>query len=80
LHLNKGKRKTCRREMLMNKEIERCCRPIAKMMEKYSSTILRDIESEIQYRSEQRTENADGKKSKFTAYVKFFSAYHCKAA
>lgn len=37
----------------MNKEFKRCCRQIAKMMEKYSFTILRDIESEIQYRSEQ---------------------------
>jgi len=66
--------------MPMNKEFERCCRQIAKMMEKYSSTILRDIESEIQYRPERWTENADGKKSRFTAYVKFFSVYQCKVA
>lgn len=65
----------------MKKEFERCCRQLAKMMEKYSSMILRDIESEIQYRPEQWTENADdGKKSRFTAYVKCISAYRCRAA
>ena len=31
----------------MNKEFERCCRQIAKMMEKYSSLILQDIDKEI---------------------------------
>ena len=64
----------------MNKELERCCRQIAKMMEKYSSMILRDIEREIQYRPERWIENADGKKSRFTTYVKCFSIYRCRAA
>ena len=69
-----------RREMPMNKEFERCCRQIAKMMEKYSSMILRDIESEIKYRPERWTENSDEKKSRFTAYMKYFSTYCCRAA
>ena len=64
----------------MNKEFERCCLQIAKMMEKYSSMILLDIESEIQYRPERWTENADEKKSRFTAYEKYFSIYRCRAA
>lgn len=64
----------------MNKEFERCFRQIAKMMEKYSSMILRDIESEIQYRLERWTQNADGKKSRFTAYVKCFFIYRSRAA
>jgi hypothetical protein len=66
--------------MPMNKEFERCCRQIAKMMEKYSSMILWDIERELQYRPERWTQNAGGKKSRFTAYVKCFSTYRCRAA
>lgn len=66
--------------MPMDKEFERCCRLMAKIMEKYSSKILRDIEGEIQYRLERWTENPDEKKSRFTVYVKCFSAYRCKAA
>lgn len=66
--------------MLMNKEFERCCRQIAKMMEKYSSMILRDVEKEIKYRPELLVVNADGKKSRYTAYAKCFSAYQCRAA
>ena len=64
----------------MNKEFERCCRLMAKTMEKYSSIILRDIEREIQYRPERWTENSDEKKSRFIAYVNCFSAYRCRAA
>lgn len=64
----------------MNKEFERCCRLMAKIMEKYSSKILLDIEREIQYQPERWTENLDEKKSRFTAYVKWFSAYRCVAA
>ena len=64
----------------MNKDFERCCRQIAKMMEKYSSIILRDIEKEIKYRPELLATNADCKKLRFVAYVKCFSAYQCRAA
>lgn len=64
----------------MNKEFERCCRQIAKMMEKYSSMILRDIEIEIKYQPELSAVNTEGKKSRFTTYVKRFSAYQCRAA
>lgn len=64
----------------MDKEFERCCRLMAKIMEKYSSKILCDIEREIQYRPERWTENSDEKKSRFIAYVKGFSAYRCRAA
>lgn len=42
--------------------------------------ILRDIEKEIKYQPELLAVNADGKKSRFTTYVKCFSAYQCKAA
>ena len=64
----------------MNKDFERCCRQIARMMEKYSSIILRDIEKEIKYQPELLATNADCKKSRFTAYVKFFFHYRCRAA
>lgn len=64
----------------MNKEFERCCIQIAKMMEKYSSVILRDIEKEIKYRPELLDMNADCKKLRFTTYVKCFSAYQYRAA
>lgn len=56
----------------MNKDFERCCRQIARMMEKYSSIILWDIEKEIKYRPELLAMNADCKKSRFIAYVKCF--------
>lgn len=52
----------------------------AKIMEKYSSKILRDIEREIQYRPERWKENPDEKKSRLTVYMKCFSAYRCRAA
>lgn len=64
----------------MNKEFERCCRQIAKMMEKYSSMILQDIDKEIKYRPELLVVNADSKKSRFSVYVKYFFAYQCRAA
>ena len=64
----------------MDKEFERCCRLMAKIMEKYSSKILRDIESEIKYRPERWTVNPDKKKSRFTVYLKCFSGYQCRAA
>lgn len=64
----------------MDKEFERCCRQIAKMMEKYSSMILQDIDKEIKYRPELLTVNADSKKSRFAVYVKCFFAYQCRAA
>jgi hypothetical protein len=44
----------------MNKEFVRCCRQIAKMMEKYSYMILRDIEIEIKYQPELSAVNAEG--------------------
>ena len=66
--------------MSMDKEFERCCRLMAKIMEKYSSKILCDIEREIQYLPERWTENLDEKKSIFIAYVKCFSAYRCRVA
>lgn len=69
-----------RREKLMNKEFERCCRKIAKMMEKYSPMILRDIDKEIKYQPELLVVNTDGKKTRFTTYVKCFSVYQCGAA
>lgn len=64
----------------MNKEFERCCRQIAKMMEKYSAMILRDLESEIQYRPEPWTENSDEKKSRFATYVKCFSVFSMQSS
>ena len=64
----------------MNKEFERCCGQIAKMMEKYSYMILRDIEKEIKYRPERLAVNTDGKESRFTTYVTCFSAYQWRAA
>ena len=69
-----------RREMPMNKEFERCCRQIAKMMEKYSPMILQDINKEIKYRPELLAVNADSKKSRFTVYVKCILHYQCRAA
>jgi len=64
----------------MNKEFERCCRQLAKMMEKYSSMILRDIHNEMHYRPERWTKNEEEKKSRFITYVKIFSTYRCKEA
>lgn len=64
----------------MNIDFERCCRQIARMMEKYSSMISRDIEKELKYQPELLVLNADGKKSRFTAYVKCFFDYQCRAA
>lgn len=64
----------------MNKEFERCCRQIAKMMEKYSSMIMQDIDKEIKYQPELFAVKADSKKSRFTVYVKYFLAYQCRAA
>ena len=64
----------------MNKEFEQCCLQIAKMMEKYSSMILQDIEKEIKYRPDILAENADAVKSRFTTYMNCFSAYRSKAA
>lgn len=64
----------------MDKEFERCCRQIAKMMEKYSSMILQDIDKEIKYRPELLAVNVDGKKSRFTAYLKYFLHYQYRAA
>ena len=53
----------------MDKEFERCCKQIAKMMEKYSSVILSDIDKEIKYQPELLAVNADCKKSRFTAFL-----------
>lgn len=64
----------------MNKEFERCCIQIAKMMEKYSSMILQDIEKEIEYRTDILAVNVDGKKTRFTTYMKYFSVYQSRAA
>jgi len=64
----------------MNKEFERCCTQIAKMMEKYSSMILQDNEKEIKYRLDILAVNTDTVKSRFTTYMNYFSAYHSKAA
>lgn len=64
----------------MNKEFERCCIQIAKMMEKYSSMILQDIEKEIKYRPDILAVNADTVKSRFKTYMNCFSAYRSKAA
>ena len=64
----------------MNKEFERCCRLMAKLMEKYSSMVLRDIVVELQYRPERWIMNVDGKKSRFTTYVKRFAVYQFSAA
>ena len=66
--------------MLMNKEFERCCRLMAKLMEKYGSVVLRDIVLELQYRPERWMMNVDGKKSRFASYVKQFAAYRFSAA
>jgi hypothetical protein len=64
----------------MDKDFERCCGQIAKMLEKYSSVILRDIEKEIKHRPELLDMNPDAKKLRFTTYVKCFSAYQCRAS
>ncbi len=66
--------------MPTEKEFERCCRLMAKLMEKYSSVVLRDIEMELQYRPERWTVNVDGNKSRFSTYVKRFTAYQLRAA
>lgn len=64
----------------MNKEFERCCRLMAKLMEKYSSMVLREIVLELQYRPERWIMNVDGKKSRFVTYVKRFAIYQYRAA
>lgn len=69
----------------MNKEFERCCRLMAKLMEKYGSMVLRelvlrDIVLELQYRPERWIMNVDGKKSRFATYVKRFAVYQFRAA
>ncbi|RFZ76374.1 hypothetical protein DS742_23950 [Lacrimispora amygdalina] len=64
----------------MNKEFERCCRLMAKLMEKYGSMVLRDIAKELRYRPERHIVNVDGKKSRFTTYVKRFAVYQLRAA
>ena len=64
----------------MNKEFERCCRLMAKLMEKYGSMVLRDIVLELQYRPEPWIMIVDGKKSRFVTYVKQFAVYQCRAA
>lgn len=64
----------------MNKEFERCCRLIAKMMEKYGRMILQDIARELRYRPERHIVNVDGKKSRFVTYVKQFAVYQLRAA
>ena len=63
----------------MNKEFERCCRLMAKLMEKYGSIVLRDIVLEMQYRPERWIINVDGKKSRFATYVKRFAVYQFSA-
>ena len=64
----------------MSKEFERCCRFMAKMMEKYGSMVLRDIRVELNYRPERWIMNVDGKKSRFVTYVKRFAIYQIRAA
>ena len=64
----------------MSKEFERCCRLMAKLMEKYGSMVLRDIAFELHYRPERWTVNVDGKKSRFVTYVKRFAVYQFRAA
>ena len=66
--------------MPMNKEFERCCRLMAKLMEKYGSMVLRDIVLELQYRPEPWIMIVDEKKSRFVTYVKQFAVYQCRAA
>ena len=66
--------------MPMNKEFERCCRLMAKLMEKYGSMVLQDIKVELQYRPERWKMNVDGKKSRFATYVKRFAVYQFSAA
>ena len=64
----------------MNKEFERCCRLMAKLMEKYGSIVLRDIVLELQYRPEPWIMIVDGKKSRFVNYAKRFAVYQFRAA
>ena len=64
----------------MNKEFERCCRLMAKLMEKYGSMVLQDIKVEFQYRPERWKMNVDGKKSRFATYVKRFAVYQFRGA
>ena len=64
----------------MNKEFERCCKLMAKLIEKYGSVVLRDIVLELQYRPDPWIMNVDGKKSRFTTYVKRFAVYQCSVA
>ena len=64
----------------MNKEFERCCRLMAKLMEKYGSIVLRDIVLELQYKPERWIMNVDGKKSRFVTYVTLFEVYQFRAA
>lgn len=64
----------------MNKEFERCCRLMAKLIEKYGSMVLQDIKMELQYSPEAWIVNVDGKKSRFTSYVKRFAVYQFSAA
>ena len=64
----------------MSKEFERCCRFMAKMMEKYGSMVLRDIRVELNYRPERWIMNVDGKKSRFVTYAKRFAVYQVRAA
>jgi hypothetical protein len=64
----------------MNKEFERCCRLMAKLMEKYGFIVLRDIVLEMQYRPERWIMNMDGKKSRFATYVIRFAVYQFSAA
>ena len=64
----------------MNKEFERCCRLMAKLMEKYGSMVLRDIVLALQYRPEPWVMNVNGKKSRFITYVKRLAVYQFRAA
>ena len=64
----------------MNKEFERCCKLMAKLIEKYGSVVLRDIVLELQYRPDPWITNLDVQKSRFTTYVKRFAVYQFNAA
>ena len=66
--------------MSVNKEFERCCRLMAKLIEKYGSMVLQDIKVELQYRPERWIMNVDGKKARFATYVKRFAVYQFSAA
>ena len=58
------------RRCALNKELERCCRFLAEMMEKYGVLVLQDIVVEIQFEPDTWYDEVEGRRIRYVAYIK----------